>query len=67
MREIPLADLTEGAVTLNEAETVASFELPNPDDPERPIKGTFAVSGGNLQAFTDRSSTQKRFLAHHNL
>lgn len=63
MREVLLSDLPEGAVTING--NVASFELPNPDNPDRPIRGTAMIEGGRLQLFTDRSSIQKRFCAHY--
>ena len=65
MREIRLSELPEGAVTINGS--VASFELPNPDNPAKPIQGTAQVVGESLHLFTDRSSIQKRFLAHYGL
>ena len=65
MREIKLSDLPEGAVVING--NVASFELPNPDNPDKPIQGSAVVVGDSLHLFTDRSSIQKRFLAYHGL
>ena len=65
MREIPLSALPQGAVTINGS--VASFELPNPDNPAKPIQGSAAVVGQALHLFPDRSSIQKRFLAHYGL
>lgn len=63
MREIKLSDLPEGAVTINGQ--IASFELPNPDNPLKPVQGTAQVVGDYLHLFPDRSSIQKRFLAHY--
>lgn len=63
MKEIQLDDLPQGAVAVNG--NVASFEIPNPDNPDRPIRGTATVEGGRLQLFTDRSSIQRRFCAHY--
>lgn len=65
MREIKLSDLPEGAVTINGQ--IASFELPNPDNPLKPIQGSAQVVGDYLHLFPDRSSIQKRFLAHYGL
>ena len=59
MRQVPLSDLPEGAVVING--NVASFELPNPDNPDKPIQGSAVVVGAALHLFTDRSSIQKRF------
>ena len=65
MKKVPLTDLPEGAVVING--NVASFELPHPDNPAKPIPGSAVVVGDSLHLFTDRSSIQKRFLAHHGL
>lgn len=63
MRDVKIADLPDRAVTINGS--VASFALPNPDNPARPIQGTAQVVGDYLHLFPDRSSIQKRFLAHY--
>ena len=63
MREIQLDALPEGAVTINGS--IAAFELPNPDNPLKPIQGSAQVVGEALHLFPDRSSIQKRFLAHY--
>ena len=65
MRQINLADLPDGAVTISGS--IASFELPNPDNPLKPIQGSAQVVGQALHLFPDRSSIQKRFLAHYGL
>lgn len=65
MREIQLDALPDGAVTINGQ--IASFELPNPDNPLKPIQGSAQVVGEALHLFPDRSSIQKRFLAHYGL
>ena len=63
MREIQLDALPEGAVTINGS--IAAFELPNPDNPLKPIQGSAQVVGEALHLFPGRSSIQKRFLAHY--
>lgn len=65
MREIALSDLPDGAVTIRDG--VAWFEIPNPDNPSKPIQGSAIVVGDKIHLFTDRSSTAKRFLAFHGL
>ena len=63
MRDVKIADLPQGAVTINGQ--IASFALPNPDNPLKPVQGTAQVVGDYLHLFPDRSSIQKRFLAHY--
>lgn len=65
MRQVQLSELPEDAVTISGQ--IASFELPNPDNPLKPIQGSAQVVGEALHLFPDRSSIQKRFLAHYGL
>ena len=49
MRQVQISELPDGAVTINGS--IAAFELPNPDNPLKPIQGSAQVVGEALHLF----------------